>query len=326
MTREQVKELIYSDKITDRELGRSLDYTFYNVEIIKEYRKEYADILSILEHEYENNYDEIEDYKWQRLHHLNELKISDIYEKGLNNFNGILPKLPKHIKKITVTGNCIKGFQSLEHIEIFSSIKCPNLKELPDMINCKIIFSPNSGLEKLGRLPNVQFLNISNPSYNISEELIYNRITELPELPKVIDLECSYNFLTTLPDLPKVVKLDCEFNKITHFGNLSEELKELKCNNNSIINIPHLPKLEKLYCRDNSIRYLPDLPKLMVLKCNRNELQKLPKLPNIMIIDCRENEIKNINLEEFPKSIQLSWEGSNPDPDNPEEINNLFEN
>ena len=108
----------------------------------------------------------------------------------------------------------------------------------------------------------------------------YNNFDEIPNYDNIIYLDCSYNKLTELPELPKSLKkLRCKYNKLTSLPKLPNSLKLLSCENNQLTSLPELPNsLIKLVCWNNQLTSLPELPNsLQHLSCDNNKFIKKVK-------------------------------------------------
>ena len=119
-------------------------------------------------------------------------------------------------------------------------------------------------------------------------------LVELPEnLPNsLMTLICSYNRLTRLPNLDNLTNLEslwCNNNILKELPSLSNltKLELLNCSCNILIKLPEiLPNsLRYLYCWINKLEILPEiLPNsLFHLQCYHNKLKILPDLPDSLI-------------------------------------------
>jgi hypothetical protein len=140
-------------------------------------------------------------------------------------------------------------------------------------------------------------LNLSNlgltyiPLYDIVKEAQYlniskNNLTELPDLPNVLSLNCDYNKLKMLSSLPLCETLDCNHNLLTELPDLPECL-HLYCSHNPITELPNLPNCYELTCSYTKISYLPDLPKHEFINCNKTNLLIFPRVNNIKLTQVR---------------------------------------
>jgi hypothetical protein len=109
-------------------------------------------------------------------------------------------------------------------------------------------------------------------------------------------------------------EIDCEWSEIAsleglqHFSNL----RDLKCNNNNLVNLPFLPpRLRKLTCYYNQLIALPELPDtLLTLNCSDNAITLLPELPDSLRgLICGLNSLTD--LPQLPAGLkQLNFGGN----------------
>jgi Leucine-rich repeat (LRR) protein len=71
----------------------------------------------------------------------------------------------------------------------------------------------------------------------------------------------KYNSFTQIPNYDKVVYINCTFNKLTSLPELPKLLKTLECSQNQLTLLPEVPKLlQQLGCEYNQLKSLPELP------------------------------------------------------------------
>ena len=149
-------------------------------------------------------------------------------------------------------------------------------------LNCETILKETHGV--------TQSLNFKE-TRSVDRETICNHIiyldcrnshlTELPELPKVLELDCSYNRLRKLPELPKIETLYCSHNQLTELN--------------------RVPNIQELYCSYNKLTTLPKLSNLKTLFCSYNELTTLSELPLIERLYCVSNNLFSDEIEDWKR-------------------------
>ncbi len=129
---------------------------------------------------------------------------------------------------------------------------------------------------------------LTNPSIYFRLDLSRLQLTQLPPIPtNCTSLDCTFNCLTELPDLPDIIELLCSHNQLT--------------------SLPALPKCKVLYCRGNKLSKLPELPNCIDLLCSDNLLEKLPDLPNCTDLWCENNLLTSLpELNKCKKSLKCS--------------------
>ena len=122
-------------------------------------------------------------------------------------------------------------------------------------------------------------------------DLAMSDIDTLPEIiPKneIKELNISNNTFVYLPsskEMNNIEILKCPSNQIKTIPEY-QNLYELNCNGNNILELSVLPKLEKLYVSDNFVRHIPTFPNLKELRCLANPIKTIdfqPKLERIYI-------------------------------------------
>lgn len=100
------------------------------------------------------------------------------------------------------------------------------------------------------------------PDGTVELNFEYNNIRSIPRLPASLKrLKCSQNKLTSLPDLQQLEELDCMYNNLTSLPPLPDTLIRLFCSENPITILPKLPpNLKVLAASGTSITYIPELP------------------------------------------------------------------
>ena len=93
-------------------------------------------------------------------------------------------------------------------------------------------------------------------------------LTHLPSIPEgIVILYCHHNQLSFLPSLSYYCAShnSTKTQKALLFVSLPSSLKELRCDNNQLVELPLLPSsLQYLYCHNNQLTFLPEL---FVLLC-----------------------------------------------------------
>lgn len=112
--------------------------------------------------------------------------------------------------------------------------------------------------------------------------------------------------------VPQVTELNFDNKDIKELPSLIiyKNLVRLHCNNNSLSELPKLPKnLKYLSVRNNYIEKLPSsLPQnLITLDLSYNKIQDLPKVlpPNLKILICNHNELKYISLSYHKRLVRF---------------------
>lgn len=193
---------------------------------------------------------------------------------------------------------------SVEPVDLVDHVKI-DLNNLSDLNNSQI---------NLNRFPNLKqlYVNCNNRIYSDMMHMNWMNNTNiiLNESIQEISLSnCTLKiFSTDLNCLNKLNKLEisyCNFVKDDDFLNLPDNLNELRCCLNSIVNLNNLPnKLKKLVCNANKIEHIDNLPAgLLILECSGNKLKTLDLLPESLVeLNCSRNSITS--LQNLPINLE----------------------
>ena len=108
---------------------------------------------------------------------------------------------------------------------------------------------------------------------------------------------CSFNKLHELPLLPRCRSLSCDFNELIELP-LLPRCERLTCKNNQLVRLPDLLKCISLNCKNNRLISLPDLPLCKTLNCiNNAHLSNIPYLPNCKSINSFNSGLYQYSLE-----------------------------
>jgi hypothetical protein len=119
-------------------------------------------------------------------------------------------------------------------------------------------------------------------------------VNELPNLPKLEELNCCRFSLIKLQNFPSLIKLWCRYNNLSYIP-FYPKLKELYCSYNILKSIYKYEDLEILECHDNQIECLSEYPKLKKLNCDNNNLKYLPIYPELRTLYCRNNKLEYLS-------------------------------
>lgn len=131
-------------------------------------------------------------------------------------------------------------------------------------------------------------------------DLVDYDIKELPDLPKLKNLNLQYSTLTKLPCLPNLEYLNLGFSGIKTLPNLPN-LECLVLNRSKIKELPELENLRRLYLSDSIIKELPIFENLKLLSLGSSKIKKIPIFPKLIDLDTR----YSTSLKEIPSLPNL---------------------
>jgi len=105
----------------------------------------------------------------------------------------------------------------------------------------------------------------------------FTSMKELPTLPKQLKvLRCNHNYVSELPELPNLIELNVSYNCLVELPRLPSSLKKLYCSNNFLIRLPYLPDhMLVISLQNNDFFELPPIPPdLKLLICNMSQHNK----------------------------------------------------
>jgi hypothetical protein len=156
-----------------------------------------------------------------------QIKILKCNDCNLDNIDFIANFI--NLQKINASNNKIKLIpivSCIEEIEIYNN----ELEELPPISNLKKLYAFNNKLKAIPKLPNLEIIDVS-----------HNNISKLLLEEKIEKIYTSYN---------KLVKIEIKGNNV----------EEIECNNNLLMNIDFihgLYKLKKFNYDNNQIKSIP---------------------------------------------------------------------
>lgn len=208
-------------------------------------------------------------------------KIQDFSDKQIESFEN-LPQEYGLFEGITslVCKRCnlknLKGIPST-----VTSLTCSenyqlSLKGIKKLKNLKILFCARCNLKNLENLPQtLEMLSCGN-----------NLITKLPEtLPNLKDFVCSFNRISVLPNYPKLECINCDSTNLSNFKGLPKTIKRVRA-----YDVTQMESLEGLSLElDVSVKLshiaTEQLKSLRLMEFNRKRhclgLEDVEKLPNI---------------------------------------------
>lgn len=174
-------------------------------------------------------------------------------------------------------------------------------------------YSNSTSLERL-HINNNGLTSLSNfPSTLISLWCSNNKLTSLPELGNMYDLDCSNNKLTSLPDIKNLTSLNCSYNDLdTLIISSDSRLKDLDCSNNNLTSIAELSQVLSWFsCSNNEITTInfDNIPnwQLQYLYCDSNKIDSLDlsRFSSLYSLSCAHNELTTLNLnnQSFQNSL-----------------------
>lgn len=160
----------------------------------------------------------------------------------------------------------------------------------------------------------------------------YNKITSLPEMPRLIKLSCKGNCLIDLPYFPSIRHCNVANNMIKRLPPqyTSSKLEWLdisgngfklnvtlpRCtnlyitdNNLQTINLGYVPHIKYLDLSNNVLRTLSDCSTLLELHAKNNKLDTIGRYDSVQHLDVSNNRLTV--LHDYPSLVTLNVEGNN---------------
>ncbi len=150
-------------------------------------------------------------------------------------------------ERLTCINLGIKFIPLMNHLLYLSIITCDGIKEIPMLPNLDtLIIKYNTSITKIPVLPKLKSLTLT-----------CTFITSIPRLKKLITFCSIDNNILYLPNLPKLVYLEC--NSLVSLPYELPKIRELICKNKNIKCIPETYKnLRVLDIATENIKYIHD--------------------------------------------------------------------
>lgn len=168
---------------------------------------------------------------------------------------------------------------------------------------CEHLYTNSNELEtiNLKLFPNIHFLDCSD--------------NDLHEIngggDELLEINVQNNKLTSLPECPKLLRLMADRNEIKILRTYPE-LKSITITFNALKVIYHQPKLKKIIANDNYIEILGEMPKLTIADFSYNQLKSFTTPSRAHYISVQFNPLNNfiINPNSFKhiRELQINFE------------------